>query len=151
MTTAAVVRAALSVVLAGALTAPQASTFLSRRAEAQRGPGVVGGVTLETSFRVKGRVRKLYPGRRKSMTVHVRNPHGYAIVVRELGVRVRKSDRPGCGRRWVRPKRVVRLSLLVPPHSRARASFPVRMRAAAPDACQGARWGLRFRGTAVRR
>lgn len=151
-TAAVVVRAALSAFLVAGLTVPQASTFLARRAEAQRGPGsVTGGVTLETTFAVRGRVRKLYPGARKSMTVRVRNPHGYGIVVRSLGVRVRKSDHAGCGRRWVRPKRVVRLSMLVPAHGRARASFPIRMRAAAPDACQGARWRLRFTGTAVRR
>lgn len=150
-TAVAAVRVALSVAIVGALTAPQASTFLARRDAQRSGGSVTGGITLETSFGVTGRVRKLYPGARKTMTVRVRNPHGYAIVVRELGVRVRKSDHAGCGRRWVRPKRVVRLSLLVPARSRARASLPVRMRPAAPDACQGARWRLRFRGTAVRR
>ena len=150
--TAAVARVATSGLLVAALTAPQASTFLARQAEERRAGGsVTGGVTLETTFGVSGRVRRLYPGARKSMTLRVRNPHGYAIVVRSLGVRVGKSDRVGCGRRWVRPKRVVRLSLLVPAHSVARASFPLRMRAAAPDACQGARWRLRFVGTAVRR
>jgi len=102
------------------------------------------GQAGEVPFGIKGRVRGLHPGARKPLTVRLRNPHRFPIEVRSLRVKVRRSDHAGCGRRWVRPKRAASVSVLVPPKSKAFVSYPVRMREAAPEACCGATWRLRF-------
>ncbi|MGH7315796.1 MAG: hypothetical protein ACREJS_05995 [Candidatus Rokuibacteriota bacterium] len=102
-------------------------------------------------FSVRGKVGGLYPGARKNMKIRIANPNPYPLRLRWLRVRVRNSNVRGCARRWVRPRRELKLSFFVPPRSRARASLPVTLSRRAPSICQGATWPLRFRAEGVRR
>jgi len=102
-------------------------------------------------FYIRGHARNLFPGGRKTLLVAIRNPNRFPINIDSLSLAVRDSDRSGCGRLWIRPRGTFDLALLVPRDSRAFAGLPIRLRRGAPQACQGARWPLKFSGTAVKR
>ena len=85
------------------------------------------------------------------MTIKITNPNNFPIVVKEMRVAVKRSNKPGCGPEWIKARKRFLISLLVPARARAFASLPVTMKRTAPDACKGARWRLRFRGGAVRK
>ena len=132
------------------VAAQRASQRAMEFAKSRNSGKISTGQAGEVPFGIRGRVRGLYPGARKPLTVRLRNPHRFPIEVRSLGVKVRRSDHAGCGHRWVRPKRAVTISVLVPPRSKAFVSYPVRMRKAAPEVCNGATWRLRFIGKGAR-
>ncbi|MGZ5289330.1 MAG: hypothetical protein ACXWZU_08905 [Actinomycetota bacterium] len=99
-------------------------------------------------FTVKGHSKGFYPGRKRPMRVTVANPNPFPIVVTRVTASVR-SVASGCPMKSVKIK---------PWHGRARVAtrghrrmkLVVRMLPRTPDACQGARFRLRFGGTAVR-
>jgi len=105
-------------------------------------------VTRPAVFTVKGHTKGFYPGRRRPMRVTVTNPNAFAIMVTRVSASVR-SVAAGCSTRSVK---------ITPWRGRARVSarghrrmkLLVRMLPRTPDSCQGARFGLRFGGTAVR-
>ena len=155
--TIATIRCLLALCVFGLFIGPQ---VLAQRAservamEVAQQNGHARTITLrkgtKSSFGIKGRVRGLYPGARKPLRVRLINHHRFPIKVRSVRIRVLKGNHVGCGRRWIRPKRVINISVKVPGKSRAFASYPVRMRKAAPQACSGAKWKLRFSGTGKR-
>lgn len=118
----------------------------SRAQRKQSSTGKAGRIP----FTISGGVDGLYPGAVRPLTLHVDNPHRFRIKVRSLKVRVGSSDNQGCGPEWIRPKRKVKVSVLVPPRSRASVGYPVRMLEGAPLECQGSRWTLRFMGKGSR-
>ena len=141
----ALTRWVIAVVLLALLLSPAAMQMIASRDFA-----LSGARRPTTSFTVRGSVKGLYPGARKRLTLKIKNPQRYPIKVKVLEVKVRKSYKRGCTRRWVKPKRRVKISMRVPARSRARVAYPVKMPKRAPNACQGARWKLKFTGGAVR-
>jgi hypothetical protein len=101
-------------------------------------------------FKIKGKIKGLYPGARKKLTLRVTNTQRYRIKITSLRVKVSNSNKAGCEAKWIRPKKTVRVALLIPARAKIRVSYPVRMSKKAPNACQGARWPLRFSGKAVK-
>lgn len=145
----ALTRWVIAVVLLALLLSPAAMQMITTRDMALRGARRPAA-SAKPKFVVRGRVKGLYPGARKPLTLKITNPQPYPVKVKELKVEVRKSNKRGCKRNSVKPRRRVRVSLLVPARARARVSYPVRMPKRAPNACQGARWKLKFTGEAVR-
>lgn len=140
----------VALLLVAALASPEAFSFAGSERDS-RLENLSGRVGSSASFRISGRLRGLYPGKRKIMTIKVKNPNRFPIVVKEMRVAVKRSTKPGCGPEWIKARKRFLISLLVPARARAFASLPVKLRAKAPGACKGARWRLRFRGGAVRK
>lgn|GEM_PF-2213421 len=103
------------------------------------------------AFRIGGAVKGLFPGKKKIMTVKLRNPNRFPIVVKELKIRVRPSNKLGCPATSISVRKRLRVSVVVPARGRAKKSVPVKLKPTAPSSCQGARWPLKFRGGAVRK
>jgi hypothetical protein len=145
----AITRWVIAVVLLALLLSPAAMQMMTTRDMALRGARKPAA-SAKAKFTVRGRVKGLYPGARKPLTLKIKNPQRYPLKVKELKVKVRKSNKRGCKRNWLKPRRKVRVSLLVPARAKARVSYPVKMKKRAPNACQGVRWKLKFTGKAVR-
>ena len=108
------------------------------------GAFVPGEATPERirELRVRGHVRGLYPGARKSFRVRVRNPGERQLVVSSIRTEVRAAG-PGCGSENVRvPERS--LDAVVPGRSAIRVRLRARMIPSAADACQDGRFPLAF-------
>jgi len=119
-------------------------------------PLLVGAVALTallfpcsapaSDLRLSGDVGRLFPGISQSMRVEVRNPGDRWVRLRWLQVSP-TAGTGGCaagnviaGRQSTR--------LLVGPEQTKVASVPVRLRAGAPNSCQGVRFRLRLRAAA---
>jgi hypothetical protein len=139
----------VALLLIAALASPEAFSF--SQAHRDRLENLSGTVGSSAAFQITGKLRGLYPGKRKIMTIKIKNPNNFPIVVKEMRVEVKRSNKPGCGPKWIKARKRFLISLLVPARARAFASLPVTMKRTAPDACKGARWRLRFRGGAVRK
>jgi hypothetical protein len=105
-------------------------------------------VTRPAVFTVKGHSRGFYPGRKRPMRVTVTNPELFPIVVTRVTASV-KSVASGCPVNSVKIK-PWRGRARVSARGHRRMKLVVRMLPRTPDACQGARFRLRFGGTAVR-
>ena len=93
-----------------------------------------------------GSVGGLYPGRRVKLGVRYVNPYSFPILINSVTVRVHGTAR--CtARQLMRPK-TPRLRL--PSRSSVASTIKVGMRRSAPDACQGVRFAVRVRVTAVK-
>ena len=130
----------MTVLVAGALT----SAIAVPRSPVAR---VAAGPAIRP-FVVRGHVSGLYPGVRKHMRVVVRNPESFAVRVTRVTAGVSNASR-ACRARNVR---IVRFtgSRTIPGHGRIRIYLPTRMRRRAPNACQGARFPVRFTATMER-
>jgi hypothetical protein len=100
------------------------------------------------TFRVRGNVHGLYPGVNKKMKLHVRNRYDFPIRVLEVRVHVKRPF-VGC------PAKAVKVrpwhgKLKIPPHGGRVIHVHASMRRWAPNACQGARFPIRYRGRAVK-
>lgn len=98
-------------------------------------------------FTVKGHSKGLYPGRKRPMRVTVTNPNPFPILVTRITGSV-KSVASGCPTHSVKIK-PWRGRARVSAKGHRRIKLVVRMLPRTPDACQGARFRLRFGGTAV--
>ena len=143
-------RAALVLTLCGLVLAPAAADFTSHRDSARLADASYLSGSATKAFKVSGSARGLWPGARKTIRLRISNPNSFSIRVRSLEVRPRDSDQAGCGARWLKLQQRVDLSLKVRNGGRASVSYPVQLSKNAPDACQGARWALRFKGAAER-
>lgn len=124
------------------------AALAGRGGESLRGAEAAGKSTPQ--LRATGKVRGLYPGATKRMKVGVRNR--YPDPVRLGFVRTRAADaNPGCTRKnlSIRPRTPTQKG--IPAGKRRRVRVAVTMLATAPDACQGARFPLRFRVRGGRR
>lgn len=97
-------------------------------------------------FQVKGHITGLYPGTHRTLVAKVHNPNGFAIVVRSLGARLQGVHGCAAGTikidRFKGRKRIGRRSTV-------KIKLALRMKAKAPDGCQGAKLGIVYRGKAV--
>jgi hypothetical protein len=127
------------VLLAAALA--QASAF--RRAPS--GDGLAAARTPR--FVVKGKVKGLYPGASKRLKLRVTNPNNAPITLKLVTVRVRSAT-PAC------PSSAVKAAKFkghkrIGAHRTAKVRVKIRMKASTPDACQGVKFRLMYRGRAV--
>jgi len=107
------------------------------------------GGTSSTPRRLGVRVNSvggLYPGHRVKVRVRYRNPYSFPIRIHKVRVRARGTAQ--CtGRQLMRPKAPrPRISA----HSAVRSNIKVGMRRRAPDSCQGVRFAIHVRATAVK-
>ena len=142
-----IVQGLVALLLVAALVIPEALSF----AQADRSHRFDNLSGTSAAFRLKGKVTGLFPGKRKIMKIKLRNPNRFAIVVKELRIRVRPSTNPGCASKWLSVRKRLKVSVRVPARGRAKKSVPVRLKPTAPTSCNGARWPLKFRGGAVRK
>lgn len=119
-----------SVALAGVLTRPDAKT-----------------TKATVAFHVRGTVRGLSPGRLRMMKVTVRNTSSRRLRVTRITATVVRSA-PSCPTTAIRVK-PWRGKLLVRPGASRKVLLKVRMKPTAPNACQGARFRLRYQGKAT--
>ena len=139
-----------ALLLVAVLASPEAFTFT--QAERDRLENLTGRVgSSRASFRIAGKVKGLYPGKKKVLPIKVRNPNRFPIVVKQIRVSIKRSDKAGCTSRWIKGRKTLRLSLRVPARRRAKTTTTLKLKRAAPAACRGARWRLTFRGGAVRK
>jgi hypothetical protein len=103
---------------------------------------------LGPPVRLSGHVKELYPGIRRHIRVEVRNRSRHPVKLRSVGVRVRPAS-PGCSAGNLVAGRY-HGSRKVPAHHTKRVGLPIAMRTRAPDACQGARFGLLFKARVAR-
>jgi hypothetical protein len=115
--------------------------------------GSTGGVTApraehkRSAVRIKGHVTALYPGVPAILHARARNRAPRPVRLMRVKARVR-SGAPGCGRRYLRTKRI-HPRRIISPHRKRRLPIKVRLRASAPDACQGVRFRLHYRTRVV--
>jgi len=98
-------------------------------------------------FTAKGHSKGFYPGRRRPMRITLKNPNPFPIVVTRVTASV-TSVISGCPIGSLKVKRW-RGRARVSARGHRRIKLVVRMLPRTPDACQGARFRLRFGGTAV--
>jgi hypothetical protein len=147
---ASAVRFLLTVALIGGLVSPQAMSFLASSREANRETDRAVAAALSRGFSVKGTVKGLYPGRKKTLKLRVRNLRRYKIKVKSLTIRVKKPSKPGCKRRWLKVTRGIFPKLKIGKLRHARVNVPIKLKRKANDKCQGAKWPLKYAGTAKR-
>jgi hypothetical protein len=99
-------------------------------------------------FTLSGHVSGLYPGARRRLTIVIRNHSRRPLRIRSVTARVRDAG-PACRGRNLRISRF-RGRLRLRARRARRIAVTVLMRPDAPDACQGARFPLVFRGRATR-
>lgn len=99
-------------------------------------------------LRVSGHVSGLYPGVRKRLPVRVANRFPFPVRLRSIGARIGDAG-PGCSRRNLSVRRY-RGRLPISPHRSRRAVLWIAMAVAAPLACEGARFPIRFGARATR-
>jgi hypothetical protein len=111
------------------------------------GSAVGGG----RAFSLRAVARRLYPGGKRPLRVKISNHSRFAIKVTRIRVRVR-PDRTHLScppEDYVRKTRL-RRPVRVRRWSSRRVRLAIKLLYKAPDACQGAVFPLRLRGTAVR-
>ena len=94
-------------------------------------------------IKVSGHIRGLYPGAAERMRVRVRNRLNHRITLKSVRVRVKDAS-SGCDRGYLSVRRF-RSGVKIAAKKKTRVRVRVRMASAATDACQGARFPLRFR------
>lgn len=102
------------------------------------GPAGGPGVTV-------GSVGGLYPGHRVELGVTYVNPYSFPIAIDTVNVTATGTDR--CSARYLRPAPAPQLRLAS--GSSVDSALEVGMRRTAPDACQGVRFAVSVRVTAV--
>jgi hypothetical protein len=97
-------------------------------------------------FQIAGSVHGLYPGDSTDLMLTVSNPFSFPIVVKSISTTV-GSPRPSCKALYLT---VGSFSghLKVTSHGSAQVSVPVVLAHAAPNGCQGVRFGLEYHGLA---
>jgi hypothetical protein len=136
-------------------TEPQVSARLiddpgidAASAEIRFAGSAVGGAR---AFSLRAVARRLYPGGKRPLRVKISNHSRFPIKVTRIRIRVR-HDRTHAAcppRKYVRKTRLRRPIKIARRRSR-RVRLAIRLRYRAPNACQGAVFPLRLRGTAVR-
>jgi hypothetical protein len=133
--------AALAVALLAGAVAVAAETGMIVTERPPGGPSAAERPTPK--IQVRGHVRGLYPGAHKEMRVQVRN--GLPQQVSLVSVRARVSDAsPTCKRQNLSVKRF-RGNKPIRAYSNTKVHVQVTMKSIAPDACQGARFPIKFK------
>jgi hypothetical protein len=114
-------------------------------------PSAIGVRSGARAFSLRATARRLFPGAKRPLRVRISNHSRFAIKVTRIRVRV-KPDRTHVScppDEYVRKTRFTK-SIRVRPRRSRRVRLAIRLLYSAPDACQGAAFPLRLRGTAVR-
>ena len=143
-------RISMVLFLCGLLLTPVALQFMSHKDVDRPDAMTSTAAGTRLRFTLKGNVKGLWPGGRKSLQLRIENRNAFAIRVLSLSLAAQSSNKPGCEAGWIRAPKTKRFRLSVEPLSARVASYPVTLAKNAPNACQGARWPLRFTGTARR-
>jgi hypothetical protein len=103
------------------------------------------------AFSLRAIARRLFPGGRRPLRVKISNHSRFPIKVTRIRVRVRRDPtHASCPpRTYVRKTRLRRPVRVARRRSR-RVRLALKLLYKAPDACQGAVFPLRLRGTAVK-
>jgi hypothetical protein len=118
---------------------------------AERGP--LGAGSAERSqahgpphatVKARGHVGGLYPGADRRMRVTVGNRDSRPARLHRFRTRVGNAN-PVCTDGYLRVRQVKHPQRRIGPHRSILIRVRVRVRPSAPDACQNARWPLRFR------
>lgn len=129
------------------LSSPLPATTIRLRAVAEWPSDGVSTYTSTRDLGVSvGSVGGLYPGHRVGLGVRYLNPHSFPIAVVKVGVRAEGTQ--GCTARQLMRPRAPRPR--IPSRSSITSVIKMGMRESAPDACQGVRFAVRVRVTAVR-
>jgi hypothetical protein len=102
-----------------------------------------------SALRISGHVRGLYPGARKGIHLKVRNRTSHWAVVRAIRADVRRGS-AGCSPDSLSSAPKDLSHPRIRPRKTRRVGVRIRMWPAAPDACQGVRFPLRYRVRAGR-
>jgi hypothetical protein len=113
--------------------------------------GSITGEPAKRHLAIHGHVRHLMPGRPKILRVHVHNPLSAGVGVYQL----RAVVRPGRGRGGRCPAQVIHIRSWkgfrkVAAGTTRTFGLRIRLRAQAPDRCQGARWTIHYHARSVR-
>ncbi|WP_193605643.1 hypothetical protein [Nocardioides dongkuii] len=108
-----------------------------------------GPTRPKPAFTISGGVDDLYPGAERRAVLRITNNRAWAIKVRRVVVTVASTNKSGCATSMVRSPGWAGSMRVAKGKTRV-LRVPVRMRAVAPDACQGAVFSLRYSGWAVR-
>jgi hypothetical protein len=102
-------------------------------------------------FSLRAFARRLFPGGRRPLRVKISNHSRFPIKVTRIRVRVKRDPtHTACPpRKYVRKTRL-RKPIKVARRRTRRVRLTIKLLYKAPDACQGAVFPLRLRGTAVR-
>jgi hypothetical protein len=98
-------------------------------------------------------VTGLYPGKVKSMTVHITNPYGYSIRIKPLTATVAKATgKSGCvgGPANLQVDHASSKTVVVRAHKTVNAVVRVTMPGSVVNACQGARFAISLRSSATK-
>jgi hypothetical protein len=101
------------------------------------------GRLLKTSGRLAG----LYPGAERNLPVRVHNLHRHAVRLRWVKARIGDAS-PSCSRQNLEVDTARPTGIRMRPRSKRVLRMKVRMLTSTPEACQGARWPLRFEAKA---
>jgi hypothetical protein len=96
------------------------------------------------TFRISGTVSGLYPGRTKPLVLTVRNPSWSSLAVTSITTTV-QGPSATCTKASLSVGAFSGL-LLVAPFGVRTTSVPATLRSSTPDACEGARFLLRYYG-----
>lgn len=99
-----------------------------------------------STVKARGHVGGLYPGADRRMRVTVRNGDSRPARLRRFRTRVGNANSV-CTGGYLRVRQLKRPQRRIGPHRSILIRVRVRVRTSAPDACQNARWPLRFRGS----
>lgn len=120
-------------------------------------PHRVHGLELTAAihgFGLKGvAVTGLYPGKVKSMTVHITNPYAYSIRIKPLTAAVvRATGKVRCagGPANLQVNRASSKAIVLKPHKTVNAVLKVAMPVTVANACQGARFTVSLHSSATR-
>ncbi len=121
-----------------------AATYVS--AQPSHGPGSDRPTAARKApaLKITGHVNGLYPGRAKRIRLRIKNRSNSPLVVRSIKAKVKKKPRAGCKKKNLRLKRR-RMRTRVPARRTRRTRLNVKMITDAADACQGAKFKLRYR------
>lgn len=120
-------------------------------ARGQLVPGAIRAGKGARAFFLHATARRLFPGAKRPLRMKIFNHSRFAIKVTRIRVRV-KRDRTHMScppRNYVRKTRITK-PIRVRPRSSRRVKLAIKLLYSAPDACQGAAFPLRVRGTAVK-
>ncbi len=123
---------------------------LAQASEFRRTPAGDGLTTARAPhFTVKGKVKGLYPGSSKPLKLRLTNPNDAAIAVKLVTVKVR-STTVSCPSSAIKATKF-KGNKRIGAHRTAKIKVKIRMKAATPDACQGAKFRLIYGGKAIGR
>jgi hypothetical protein len=97
-----------------------------------------------TRLTAHGHIRGLYPGAARKMRTTVRNRAGRGIRVKWIKTRIRSASASCAAGNLVAKRKHLRVPR-IGAHGVRRLGIRIRLRGTAPNACQQARWPLRFK------